>query len=66
VAKQIENIDIYEAVCNLRLDGIEDTKELRRKLILLSMETVTTKAICMSLFLFQIVTLGFVLIKLVL
>jgi hypothetical protein len=66
VAKQIENIDIYEAVCNLRLDGIEDTKELRRKLILLSMEIGTTKAICMSLFLFQIVTLGFVLINLVL
>jgi hypothetical protein len=26
--RQIENIDIYEAVCNLRLDGIDDTKEL--------------------------------------
>jgi hypothetical protein len=64
--RQIENVDIYEEVCNLRLDGIEYTKELRRKLILLRIETDTIKTICMSLFLLQIVTFGIVFIDLVL
>jgi hypothetical protein len=65
-SKQIENFDIYEEVCLVRLDGIEDTKELRRKLILLRVETDTIKTICILLFLLQIVTFGIVFIDFVL